>query len=242
MNKKDELKINLKDLEKNFQNPYKNNQDFKSNFQKKINYSPEITTIKSYYYKNFNQELAEADLDHKKRLFDWIISICNKFLIGVSLVFCMFMFEIKKDFMESENFIFFNLGILGFLTIISVLYLYFRKHIFELYKSIFEELEAYSKSKKDEEKSKEGIIEEKSAKATIKLIKIIFYTTAIAFFYFSINKIFSVREDVKEVQSIIIALITSTTSTVIGLPAIVAMSIFRSKKKKKKEKESDIFD
>jgi ABC-type phosphate transport system permease subunit len=74
------------------------------------------------------------------------------------------------------------------------------------------------------------------------LIKIIFYTTAIAFFYLSINKIFIVREDIKEVQSIIIALITSTTSTVIGLPAIVAMAIFRSEKKKKKEKESDIFD
>jgi len=191
-----------------------------------------------------NLECVEKEqrITQKEKLFNWIISIYNKFLIGVYLIFCMFMFEIKKDFIESENFIFFNLGILGFLIIILVIYLYFSKHIFELYKSIFEELEAYSKSKKNEEKSKEEIIEEKSAKATIKLIKIIFYTTAIAFFYFSINKIFSVREDVKEVQSIIIALITSTTSTVIGLPAIVAMAIFRDEKKKKKEKESDIFD
>jgi len=214
-------------------------EDFNNNFSPKKEFSQDENK-KNFY--NLEYDEKNQRITQKEKLFDWIISICNKFLIGVSLVFCMFMFEIKKDFMESENFIFFNLGILGFLIIILVIYLYFSKHIFELYKSIFEELEAYSKSKKNEEKSKEEIIEEKSAKATIKLIKIIFYTTVIAFFYFSINKIFSVREDVKEVQSIIIALITSTTSTVIGLPAIVAMSIFRSKKKKKKEKESDIFD
>lgn len=234
MNKKDELKINLKELEENFQNPYKNDQDLKSYFQnKKDSYRIEKDELKY----DLNRRHSKVHLDQKIELFNWIIRICNKFLIGVSLVFCMFMFEIKKDFMESENFIFFNLGILGFLIIVSVLYLYFRKHIFELYKSIFEELEGYSKLKKGEES-----IEEKAEKATIKLIKIIFYTTAIAFFYLSINKIFIVRHDIKEVQSIIIALITSTTSTVIGLPAIVAMAIFRDEKKKKKEEESGIFN
>jgi heme/copper-type cytochrome/quinol oxidase subunit 2 len=173
-------------------------------------------------------------IDQQDYLFNWIISICNKFLIGVSLVFCMFMFEFKKDLIETENF--FNLVYLVFLIIIWCLALFWKK-IFELHKSIFEELEGYSKLKKGEES-----IEEKAEKATIKLIKIIFYTTAIAFFYLSINKIFIVREDIKEAQPIIIALITSTTSTVIGLPAIVAMAIFRSEKKKKKQKESDIFD
>ena len=174
-------------------------------------------------------------IDQQDYLFNWIISICNKFLIGVSLVFCMFMFEFKKDLIETENF--FNLVYLVFLIIIWCLALFWKK-IFELHKSIFKVIELSSKL----EKNKEEQIEEKAAKATIKLIKIIFYTTAIAFFYLSINKIFIVRHDIKEVQSIIIALITSTTSTVIGLPAIVAMAIFRSEKKKKKQKESDIFD
>ena len=174
-------------------------------------------------------------IDQHDYLFNWIISICNKFLIGVSLVFCMFMFEFKKDLIETENF--FNLVYLVFLIIIWCLALFWKK-IFELHKSIFKVIELSSKL----EKNKEEQTEEKAAKATIKLIKIIFYTTAIAFFYLSINKIFIVRHDIKEVQSIIIALITSTTSTVIGLPAIVAMAIFRSEKKKKKEKDSDIFN
>ena len=174
-------------------------------------------------------------IDQQDYLFNWIISICNKFLIGVSLVFCMFMFEFKKDLIETENF--FNLVYLVFLIIIWCLALFWKK-IFELHKSIFKVIELSSKL----EKNKEEQTEEKAAKATIKLIKIIFYTTAIAFFYLSINKIFIVRHDIKEVQSIIIALITSTTSTVIGLPAIVAMAIFRSEKKKKKEKDSDIFN
>ena len=39
-------------------------------------------------------------IDQQDYLFNWIISICNKFLIGVSLVFCMFMFEIKKNFSD----------------------------------------------------------------------------------------------------------------------------------------------
>ncbi len=174
-------------------------------------------------------------IDQQDYLFNWIISICNKFLIGVSLVFCMFMFEFEKDLIETENF--FNLFYFVFLIIILCLALFWKK-IFELHKSIFTVIELSSKLKKNKEEQ----IEEKSAKATIKLIKIIFYTTAIAFFYLSINKIFIVREDIKEAQPIIIALITSTTSTVIGLPAIVAMAIFRSEKKKKKQKESDIFD
>ena len=174
-------------------------------------------------------------IDQQDYLFNWIISICNKFLIGVSLVFCMFMFEFKNDLIETENF--FNLVYLVFLIIILclVFFLNFGKR---LYKFFLRQLEIYPKLKKNKEEQ----IEEKAAKATIKLIKIIFYTTAIAFFYLSINKIFIVRHDIKEVQSIIIALITSTTSTVIGLPAIVAMAIFRSEKKKKKEKDSDIFN
>lgn len=191
-----------------------------------------------------NLECVEKEqrITQKEKLFDWIISICNKFLIGVSLVFCMFMFEIKEDFMKSDKF--FNLLYCIFLIIILclVFLLNFGKR---LYKFLFEALfffEAAPSSKSKKNNKEEKAVEEKAAKETIKLIKIIFYTTAIAFFYLSINKIFIVREDIKEVQSIIIALITSTTSTVIGLPAIVAMAIFRDEKKKKKEKESDIFD
>ena len=146
-------------------------------------------------------------IDQQDYLFNWIISICNKFLIGVSLVFCMFMFEFKKDLIETENF--FNLVYLVFLIIIWCLALFWKK-IFELHKSIFKVIELSSKLEKNKEeqleKNKEEQIEEKSAKATIKLIKIIFYTTAIAFFYLSINKIFIVRHDIKEAQSIIIAL------------------------------------
>jgi len=232
MNKKDELKINLKELEENFQNPYKNDQDLKSYFQnKKDSYRIEKDELKY----DLNRRHSKVHLDQKIELFNWIIRICNKFLIGVSLVFCMFMFEFKNDLIETENF--FNLVYLVFLIIILclVFFLNFGKR---LYKFFLRQLEIYPKLKKNKEEQ----IEEKAAKATIKLIKIIFYTTAIAFFYLSINKIFIVRHDIKEVQSIIIALITSTTSTVIGLPAIVAMAIFRSEKKKKKEKESDIFD
>ena len=86
----------------------------------------------SYIYNSLDNSEKKQRINQKNILFDWIISICNKFLIGVSLVFCMFMFEIKKDFME-ENFIFSILCILGFFIII----LYFRKCIFKLYKSIF---------------------------------------------------------------------------------------------------------
>ena len=86
MNKKDELKINLKELEENFQNPYKNDQDLKSNFQnKKDSYGIEKDGLKY----NLNRRHSKVHLDQKIELFDWIISICNKFLIGVSLVFCI---------------------------------------------------------------------------------------------------------------------------------------------------------
>lgn len=207
-------------------------EDFNNNFSPKKEFSQDENkkNFDNLEYNEKNQRIIQ-----KEYLFDWIISICNKFLIGVSLVFCMFMFEFKNDLIETENF--FNLVYLVFLIIILclVFFLNFGKR---LYKFFLRQLEIYPKLKKNKEEQ----IEEKAAKATIKLIKIIFYTTAIAFFYLSINKIFIVRHDIKEVQSIIIALITSTTSTVIGLPAIVAMAIFRSEKKKKKEKESDIFD
>lgn len=208
-------------------------EDFNNNFSPKKEFSQDENkkNFDNLEYNEKNQRIIQ-----KEYLFDWIISICNKFLIGVSLVFCMFMFEFKNDLIETENF--FNLVYLVFLIIILCLALFWKK-IFELHKSIFTVIELSSKLKKNKEEQK---IEEKAAKATIKLIKIIFYTTAIAFFYLSINKIFIVRHDIKEVQSIIIALITSTTSTVIGLPAIVAMAIFRSEKKKKKEKDSDIFN
>ena len=208
-------------------------QDFNNNSPSEIEFSQDENKM---YLENLEYHEKNQRITQKEYLFNWIISICNKFLIGVSLVFCMFMFEFKKDLIETENF--FNLFYFVFLIIILCLALFWKK-IFELHKSIFTVIELSSKLKKNKEERK---IEEKAAKATIKLIKIIFYTTAIAFFYLSINKIFIVRHDIKEVQSIIIALITSTTSTVIGLPAIVAMAIFRSEKKKKKEKESDIFD
>ena len=207
-------------------------EDFNNNFSTKKEFSQDENkkNFDNLEYNEKNQRIIQ-----KEYLFDWIISICNKFLIGVSLVFCMFMFEFKNDLIETENF--FNLVYLVFLIIILclVFFLNFGKR---LYKFFLRQLEIYPKLKKNKEEQ----IEEKAAKATIKLIKIIFYTTAIAFFYLSINKIFIVRHDIKEVQSIIIALITSTTSTVIGLPAIVAMAIFRSEKKKKKEKDSDIFN
>jgi hypothetical protein len=205
--------------------------DFNDNlsFEKKFSKDENEKNFDDLEYNEKNQRITQ-----KEQLFDWIINICNKFLIGVSLVFCMFMFEIKEDFMESDKF--FNLLFIIFIITIlcSALLLNFGKG---LYKFFFE-VELFFKLKK----SKEEKIEEKVAKATMRLIEIVFYTTAITFFYFSINKIFIVREDVKEVQSIIIALITSTTSTVIGLPAIVAMAIFRSEKDKKKENESKIFD
>jgi hypothetical protein len=206
-------------------------EDFNNNFSPKKEFSQDENkkNFDHLEYDEKNQRITQ-----KEQLFDWIINICNKFLIGVSLVFCMFMFEIKEDFMVSDKF--FNLLFIIFIITIlcSALLLNFGKG---LYKFFFE-VELFFKLKK----SKEEKIEEKVAKATMRLIEIVFYTTAITFFYFSINKIFIVREDVKEVQSIIIALITSTTSTVIGLPAIVAMAIFRSEKDKKKENESKIFD
>jgi hypothetical protein len=207
-------------------------EDFNNNFSPKKEFSQDENkkNFDNLEYNEKNQRIIQ-----KEYLFDWIISICNKFLIGVSLVFCMFMFEFKNDLIETENF--FNLVYLVFLIIILclVFFLNFGKR---LYKFFLRQLEIYPKLKKNKEEQ----IEEKAAKATIKLIKIIFYTTAIAFFYLSINKIFIVRHDIKEVQSIIIALITSTTSTVIGLPAIVAMAIFRSEKKKKKDRNRVYFD
>jgi ABC-type phosphate transport system permease subunit len=202
MNKKDELKINLKDLEKNFQNPYKNGQDLKLSFQnKKDNYSAEIDKLKE----DLNNKHSETDLEHKKRLFDWIINICNKFLIGVSLVFCMFMFEIKNSFLEfSTPTIFLTLIIFIFYKILSHFYPNLPKKI-----QIF-------KPSEDE----------------INILKPIIFLFSIITLY----KIIDIR-NLKEIiylPTIIITLITSTTATIIGLPAIVAMSIFRSKKKKKK--------
>jgi hypothetical protein len=90
--------------------------DFNSNFSPKKEFS-EDENKKNFY--NLEYDEKNQRITQKEKLFDWIISICNKFLIGVSLVFCMFMFEIKEDFMKSDKF--FNLLYCIFLIIILCL-------------------------------------------------------------------------------------------------------------------------
>ena len=109
-------------------------EDFNNNFSPKKEFSQDENkkNFDNLEYNEKNQRIIQ-----KEYLFDWIISICNKFLIGVSLVFCMFMFEFKNDLIETENF--FNLVYLVFLIIILclVFFLNFGKR---LYKFFFNQL------------------------------------------------------------------------------------------------------
>jgi hypothetical protein len=80
----------------------------------------------------------------------------------------------------------------------------------------------------------------KPSENEIKYFKAIIFLFSIIILY----KIIDIR-NLKEIiylPTIIITLITSTTATIIGLPAIVAMAIFRDEKKRKKERENEIFD
>jgi len=185
-------------------------EDFNNNFSPKKEFSQDENkkNFDNLEYNEKNQRIIQ-----KEYLFDWIISICNKFLIGVSLVFCMFMFEIKNSFLEfSTPTIFLTLIIFIFYKILS-----------RFYPNLPKKIQIFKPSENE-----------------IKYFKAIIFLFSIITLY----KIIDIR-NLKEIiylPTIIITLITSTTATIIGLPAIVAMSIFRSKKKKKKEKESDIFD
>lgn len=184
--------------------------DFNSNFSPKKEFS-EDENKKNFY--NLEYDEKNQRITQKEKLFDWIISICNKFLIGVSLVFCMFMFEIKNSFLELST-------LIMFLTLIIFIFYKIALHFFP---NLPKKIQIFKPSENE-----------------IKYFKAIIFLFSIIILY----KIIDIRnlKDIIYLPTIIITLITSTTATIIGLPAIVAMAIFRSEKKKKKERENEIFD
>jgi hypothetical protein len=184
--------------------------DFNSNFsfEKEFSEDENKKNFDNLEYDEKNQRIIQ-----KEYLFDWIISICNKFLIGVSLVFCMFMFEIKNSFLELST-------LIMFLTLIIFIFYKIALHFFP---NLPKKIQIFKPSENE-----------------IKYFKAIIFLFSIIILY----KIIDIRnlKDIIYLPTIIITLITSTTATIIGLPAIVAMAIFRSEKKKKKERENEIFD
>lgn len=185
-------------------------QDFNSNFFLEKEFSQDEN--KKNLAKLENDE-KKQHITQKEKLFDWIISICNKFLIGVSLVFCMFMFEIKNSVLK------FSAPTIFLTLIIFILY----KILLRFYPNLPKKIQIFKPSEDE-----------------INILKPIIFLFSIITLY----KIIDIR-NLKEIiylPTIIITLITSTTATIIGLPAIVAMSIFRSKKKKKQEEDNKIFD
>jgi ABC-type phosphate transport system permease subunit len=184
--------------------------DFNSNFsfEKEFSEDENKKNFDNLEYDEKNQRIIQ-----KEYLFDWIISICNKFLIGVSLVFCMFMFEIKNSFLELNT-------LIMFLTLIIFIFYKIALHFFP---NLPKKIQIFKPSENE-----------------IKYFKAIIFLFSIIILY----KIIDIRnlKDIIYLPTIIITLITSTTATIIGLPAIVAMAIFRSEKKKKKERENEIFD
>jgi hypothetical protein len=185
-------------------------EDFNNNFSPKKEFSQDENkkNFDNLEYDEKNQRIIQ-----KEYLFDWIISICNKFLIGVSLVFCMFMFEIKNSFLELST-------LIMFLTLIIFIFYKIALHFFP---NLPKKIQIFKPSENE-----------------IKYFKAIIFLFSIIILY----KIIDIRnlKDIIYLPTIIITLITSTTATIIGLPAIVAMAIFRSEKKKKKERENEIFD
>ncbi|MBM3590991.1 MAG: hypothetical protein FJX30_06470 [Alphaproteobacteria bacterium] len=73
-------------------------------------------------------------------------------------------------------------------------------------------------------------IKKDSAYINYKILKITLVSSIVFLIYLFLNKIVILRSDIGNNSSIIIALITSTTGTIIALPSLVARAIFDNKK------------
>ena len=158
--------------------------------------------------KSLLEQHSALKLKQKEKLLRWIIETCNKFLIGVSLILCLVLFEIKSSF---EDFGYLVMFLVFFIFIIYKILFHFQPN---LYRKIYPIFELSEREKR--------------------YFKIIIFLFAIILVY----KIVDIRnlEKMPYLPTIIITLLTSTTATLIGLPAIVANAIFKDERKKKRQK------
>lgn len=158
--------------------------------------------------KSLLEQHSALKLKQKEKLLQWIIETCNKFLIGVSLILCLVLFEIKSSF---EDF--------GYLAMFLVFFIFiFYKILLHLLPNLYRKIYAIFELSDRE----------------MRYFKIIIFLFAIIMVY----KIVDIRnlEKMSYLPTIIITLLTSTTATLIGLPAIVANAIFKDERKKKRQK------
>lgn len=157
--------------------------------------------------------------DHKARMFNWIINMSSYYLIIVLIIFSLSMFEIRKDLDEY-----------WFYIILSSLFL-FPPLIQKIAETIFDFKRAKKLSNIDSKKFEETA-EEVFDKKTFNKIFIALFSGCFVFAtYLLLSKIINIRDSATAPDSaIIIALITSTTGTIIALPAVVAKIIFDEKK------------
>jgi hypothetical protein len=106
----------LGQYEKSFKTPFENSES-KFNYEKKAilvrNLGKQEIIIRSRI-KSLLDQHSELKLKQKKDLLQWIIETCNNFLIGVSLILCLVLFEIKVSF---EDF--------GYLVMFLVFFVFF---------------------------------------------------------------------------------------------------------------------
>lgn len=195
--------------EESFKAPFENSES-KSNYEKNANFVPKeiFETITRKRLKSLLDQHSALKLKQKEKLLRWIIETCNKFLIGVSLILCLVLFEIKSSF---EDFGYLAMFLVFFIFIFYKILLHFLPNLYRKIYAIFE-----------------------LSDREMRYSKIIIFLFAIIMFY----KIVDIRnlEKMPYLPTIIITLLTSTTATLIGLPAIVANAIFKDERKKKRQK------
>jgi len=164
--------------------------------------------------------------DHKARMFNWIINMSSYYLIIVLIIFSLSMFEIRKDLEEHWFYVILSSLFLGPLAFIASIPL-----IQKIANTIFNFKSAKKPSKVDSKKTEEKA-EEVSDKKTFKRVFTAISSGCFVFAtYILLSKIINIRDITTAPDSaIIIALITSTTGTIIALPAVVAKIIFDEKK------------
>lgn len=176
------------------------------------NTSPEINISEAV----MNAQRFGQNYDFKDRMFNWIISMSSFYLVIVLIIFFLTVFKIKQEFLEGIN-----LYILISILIIPSLFAYFILQIIQKSDKLV------NNSKSDSEKRKTNDNKLKSQQIIVKII----LGCLVGFIYLMLSKIIDMRPAQEINSSIIIALITSTTGTVIALPALVAKIIFDDKNK-----------
>lgn len=205
LNKKDALE----QYAESFKTPFENSES-KSNYEKNANFvsTKTLETQTIIRLKSLLDQHSALKLKQKEKLLQWIIETCNKFLIGVSLILCLVLFEIKSSF---EDFGYLAMFLVFFIFIFYKILLHFLPNLYRKIYAIFE-----------------------LSDREMRYFKIIIFLFAIIMVY----KIVDIRnlEKMSYLPTIIITLLTSTTATLIGLPAIVANAIFKDERKKKRQK------